>query len=425
MIRRSVLAGAAVSGLLAAGCASRESPDTLRFWAFGREGEVVAQLVRDFEREHPGVHIRVQQIPWSAAHEKLLTAHVGDASPDLAQMGNTWVPEMVTLGALVPLDSLVRTAPDMDSTGHFPGIWATNVVDGHVFGVPWYVDTRVLFYRTDILARAGYSRMPDNWTDWHAAMRAITRVMGPGHYAIYLPLNEWPPQVILGLERGSPLISPDGHGVFADSAFAQAFDFLLSLYHEGLAPPVSNTEIANLYQEFGRGTFAMYITGPWNIGEFRRRLPPELQRAWTTAPLPGPTGPASGVSLAGGSSLVLFRSSKHKAVAWELMRYLSRPDVQLRFYQLTGDLPARREAWNDSILARDREAQAFRMQLGRAVPTPMIPEWEEVTTKVMDETEAAVRGGITPAQALHALDRDVDRLLERRRYLLARRGGGE
>jgi multiple sugar transport system substrate-binding protein len=55
----------------------------------------------------------------------------------------------------------------------------------------------------------------------------------------------------------------------------------------------------------------------------------------------------------------------------------------------------------------------------------MIPEWEEVTTKVMDETEAAVRGGITPAHALQALDRDVDRLLERRRYLLARRGSRE
>ena len=407
---------------LIAACAPRESRDTLRFWAFGREGEVVAQLVRDFEREHPGVHVRVQQIPWSAAHEKLLTAHVGDATPDLAQMGNTWIPEMVTLGALAPLDSFVRASPGMDSTGHFPGIWATNVVNTRVYGVPWYVDTRVLFYRTDILARAGYLRMPDNWTDWLAAMRAITRVEGPGHYAIYLPLNEWPPQVLLGLEQGSPLITPDGHGAFADSAYARAFDFLLSLYRQRLAPPATSNDIANLYQEFARGTFAMYITGPWNIGEFRRRLPPELQHSWTTAPLPGPTGPESGVSLAGGSSLVILRRSKHQALAWELMRYLSRPEVQLQFYRLTGDLPARRETWTDSALAADREAQAFRIQLDRTVPTPMIPEWEEVTTKIMDQTEAAVRGGVTPAEALATLDRQVDRVLERRRYLLARAG---
>ncbi len=406
-----------------ASCAPAESPNTLRFWAFGREGEVVAELVRDFEREHPGVHVRVQQIPWSAAHEKLLTAHVGGALPDLAQMGNTWIPEMVTLDALAPLDSLVRASPGMDSSGHFPGIWATNVLDGRLYGIPWYVDTRVLFYRTDILARAGYARMPERWAEWREAMRAITRVMGPGggHYAIYLPLNEWSPQVILGLQEGSQLITPQGYGAFADSSFARAFAYLVSLYREGLAPPVSNNEVANLYQEFARGTFAMYITGPWNIGEFRRRLPAELQHSWTTAPLPGPSGPEGGVSLAGGSSLVVFRASRHRALAWELMRYLSRPEVQVRFYRLTGDLPARREAWTDSTLADDREAQAFRIELTRAVPTPMIPEWEEVTTKIMDQTEAAVRGGTTPAQALAALDRDVNRLLERRRFLLARR----
>lgn len=410
-----------VAAGLAVACGSAEQPETLRFWAFGREGEVVAQLVREFEREHPGVKIRVQQIPWSAAHEKLLTAHVGAATPDMAAMGNTWVPEMVTLDALASLDTFVRRSPDMDSTGHFPGIWATNVVDGGLYGIPWYVDTRVLFYRKDILARAGYSRMPESWPEWREAMRAVTRVMGPRHYAIYLPLNEWPPQVILGLQQGSPLITPEGYGVFADSGYARGFDFLLSLYRDGLAPPVSNTEVANLYQEFARGTFAMYITGPWNIGEFRRRLGPGLEDAWTTAPLPGPTGAASGVSLAGGCSLVIFKQSKHQALAWELMRFLSRPDVQVRFYQLTGDLPARRESWNDPTLAADRETQAFRIELGRAVPTPMVPEWEEVTTKVMDQTEAAVRGGTTPGAALATLDRDVNRLLERRRFLLARR----
>jgi len=54
----------------------------------------------------------------------------------------------------------------------------------------------------------------------------------------------------------------------------------------------------------------------------------------------------------------------------------------------------------------------------------MVPEWEEVTTKVMDHTEAAVRGGKSAAEALAAMDADVDRLLERRRYLRARRTAG-
>src|SRR6185295_9786772 len=64
--------------LVLGSCAPRKHEGvTLRFWAMGREGEVVVDLVRDFERENPGVHVEVQQIPWGAAHEKLLTSHVG------------------------------------------------------------------------------------------------------------------------------------------------------------------------------------------------------------------------------------------------------------------------------------------------------------------------------------------------------------
>lgn len=400
---------------LAAACRREEEPGvTLRFWAFGREGEVVQELVHGFEREHPGVRVRVQQIPWSAAHEKLLTAIVGRAAPDVAQMGNTWIPEMVTLGALSPLQLGAA------ASNYFPGILATNTVHDTLYGLPWYADTRVLFYRRDLLAQAGYDEMPTTWAGWRDAMVAIKQRAGPGKYAILLPLNEWPPLAILGLQAGSVLIDSAGFGQFSGAEFERAFSFVLSLYADSLAAPVMGSQVSNLYQEFERGTFAMYITGPWNLGEFRRRLPPAMQDAWATAPLPGPEGEASRVSLAGGSSLVVFRSSEHQELAQQLIEYLSRPEQQAEFYRLTGDLPARRDAWTDSALANDPAATAFRTQLDRTVPTPMVPEWEEVTTKLMDHSEAAIRGARTPRQALADLDADVDRVLERRRYLQAR-----
>ena len=76
--------------LLLAGCARPATQTTtLRFWGMGREGEVVSELVPEFERRHPGIRVEVQQIPWSAAHEKLLTGFVGRSMPDLFQLGNT------------------------------------------------------------------------------------------------------------------------------------------------------------------------------------------------------------------------------------------------------------------------------------------------------------------------------------------------
>ena len=86
-------------GLIAAahlllGCAPGDTDKVvLQFWAMGREGEVVQELIPEFERENPGIKVVVQQMPWSAAHEKLLTAYVGNSTPDLSQLGNTWIAE--------------------------------------------------------------------------------------------------------------------------------------------------------------------------------------------------------------------------------------------------------------------------------------------------------------------------------------------
>src|SRR6185369_7557120 len=88
--QRALLAAAILAGIVWAGCrASQSGRVTIRFWGMGREGEVVAELLPEFERAHPGIHVEVQQIPWTAAHEKLLTAFVGRSTPDVSQLGNT------------------------------------------------------------------------------------------------------------------------------------------------------------------------------------------------------------------------------------------------------------------------------------------------------------------------------------------------
>lgn len=401
-------------------CVRASRAPTLRLWAMGREGEVVSQLMPMFEREHPDIKVEVQQIPWTAAHEKLLTAYVGESTPDIAMLGNTWVPEFAAIDALEPLDRLAARSADAPRSDYFPGIWNTNVVDGVTYGIPWYVDTRVIFYRTDLLAAAGYRKMPDTWADWRSAMEKIKSRMTPRQYPALIPTTEWPPPVILGLQAGSPLLKDHGqYGAFHDPPFKKAFTFYIGLYRDGLAPALGASEISNLYQEFERGNIAMYISGPWQIGEFTNRLSKDMQDKWDTAPMPGVDGP--GASLAGGASLSLFRASNHKREAWLLMEYLSRPEIQLQFYKLTGDLPARRTAWRDTSLTNNRHALAFREQLERVVPTPQVPEWEQIATTIYEHGEQAIRGRKTIDQTLVELDNDVNGILEKRRWLLSQK----
>ena len=398
-------------------CAPPSTRTTLEIWAMGREGEVIGAVIPAFEKENPGIKVRVQQLPFTAAHEKLLTAFAGDALPDMAQLGNSWVPEFVALHALAPLDKRVAATPAIDRADYFPGVWDSNIVTGKLYGVPWYVDTRLLFYRRDLVKQAGFNGPPTSWSEWHAQMVAIKGIVGAKSYATFLPLNEYEPLVVLGLNQPEEMLRDGGrYGNFRGPGFKRALGFYLEIMHEKLAPVAANTEIANVWDEFDRGFFSFYITGPWQIGEFQRRLPATRQNIWMTAPMPGPNGPGS--SNAGGSSLVLFKTSDKQEAGWKLIEYLSRPAVQVKFHGLTGDLPPRRSAWAAPSLRDDPYSRAFAEQLQRAKPTPKVPEWERIATEVRLIAESAAHGRLTVDQAAAEMDARPDAILAKRRWML-------
>ncbi|WP_189441858.1 sugar ABC transporter substrate-binding protein [Rhodanobacter panaciterrae] len=402
---------------LLGGCTSSSSDDNaLTFWTVGREGEAILKLLPAFERAHPDIHVKVQQLPLSAAHQKLLTAFAGGSTPDLSQLGNTWLPEMVALNALEPLQPRVDHSAVIKQGDYFASIWATNVIDGALYGVPWYVDTRLLFYRTDLLKQAGFDAPPRNWAEWR---RMLATLSNPQRHTwgILLPTNEYEQLMSLALQQDEPLLRDGGrYGNFESAGFKRALEFYVDTFKLHQAPAITNVEAGNPWSEFGHGVYAFYLSGPWNIGEFRSRLPAAQQDDWSTAPLPGPT--TAGIGSAGGSSLVIFRSSRHKEAAWTLIEYLSQPDVQQRFYDLLGDMPPRRSSWAGGALRDDPKARAFREQLENARPTPAVPEWERIATEMQLVAAQAIAGQLTIDQAAVEIDHRVDRILEKRRWVL-------
>jgi len=407
-----LLAGAAATGLT--GCGRQEEGVTrLTFWAMGNEATNVPQLLPEFERLNPGIRVEVQALPWTAAHQKLLTAYAGDSLPDLSQVGNTWVAEMAAIGAISPLPAF---ASDL-LTDQFPAVLETNRIDGRVVGVPWYVDTRLIFYRSDLLEQAGFGAVPPTWAGWKQAMHAVKRVVGEDKYAVLLPVNEFEQLLTFGLQGEQPLLRDrDTRGNFSSPSFVAALAFYKSLFDEGLAPVASAAQISNVWTEFERGWFSFYFSGPWTIGDFKSRLKPGTR--WMTSGVPGPEG--LGASAPGGSSLVVYRSSPRQEAAWKLVRFLSDPAVQARFNVVTGDLPARPSAWAAPAVAGDPYIAAFKGQLARAEAVPKVPEWERIVTEMQIVAERMVRGEYTPETAAAEIDRRADRLLEKRRWMLER-----
>ncbi len=87
----------------------------LSMWAMGAEGDKLPELVKDFESANPGVKVNVTAVPWDAAHDKFKAAIAGNATPDVAMVGTTW------MGEFGP-DALDPTPPSIESPSSPPEI---------------------------------------------------------------------------------------------------------------------------------------------------------------------------------------------------------------------------------------------------------------------------------------------------------------
>jgi len=395
---------------------------TIKFWAMGSEAENVLKLVPEFEKRNPGIKVIVQQIPWTAAQEKLITAFASDNTPDACQLGNTWVPQFVSLNALVDLDEWIEKSDLIKKENYFEGIWNTNEIEGKIYGIPWYIDTRIIFYRTDILKKAGYDNPPKDWNELLDVSRKIKSLnKSKDNYPIFIPTNEWATFIIFGLQAGAELLKENNSlGNFSSPEFNEAFSYLIE-YHKEKLTPFGLLQVTNIYQAFADGFITIYISGPWNIPEFKKWMKGNLAEKWMTAPLPGYKNEYPGVSLAGGSSLVVFKNSKHKNEVWKFIEYLSESQTQLELYKLLNNLPAVKEAWEDPLLRDDKYMQAFYQQFQNVKATPQIPEWEQIVfSKLQQYAEVAAREVMSIDEALKKLDEDADKILEKRRWLITR-----
>ena len=111
----------------------------LTVWAMGNEGALLGSMADLFMAEYPNVTVSVTPVDWGQAVAKLQTAIGGGETPDVSQMGTDMMGQFVETGALEPVGA------GFDQSAFFESAWNTNVVDGAAHGVPWYVETRVLY----------------------------------------------------------------------------------------------------------------------------------------------------------------------------------------------------------------------------------------------------------------------------------------
>jgi multiple sugar transport system substrate-binding protein len=398
--------------LLAAGCgggddsesptAVETDPDqvsgSLEVWGMGAEGEAMSVLVELFNEEYPDVDVTVTPVAWDVAHDRLITAVAGGQTPDVTQLGTTWMGEFAEIDALDP------TPEAIESGAFFEGPWDTTVVDGASYGVPWYVDTRVLYWRTDLAEEAGWNRPPATWDELKELAAAYQQEAGtPNGISLGLGVGSWQQFLPFVWSNGGAVVDDDYTFTLDDPANAEALEYYASFFDDGLTE--AQPEGFDITPAFVQGSFPMFFSGPWHLALIKETGGADLDGAWDVAPMPAGK---SGTSFVGGSNLVVFRDAPNRDAAWAFVEFTSRPEVQSAWYQEVGALPAVQEAWDSGELADDPHLSVFGEQLQDTQAPPPIPTWEEVANAIDDQVERAAIGGVSTDEAMSTMQANAD-----------------
>ena len=392
----TLVCAALLVGIMASSIAA--APTRLTVWAMGAEAQKIGEMTARFEKANPGIRVTVQAIPWGAAHDKIITAVAGGTGPDVAQMGTTWMAEFGSIGVFEELSRYISKSKSVEKGQFFPGSWGTCVVAGKVYGIPWYVDTRALFYRTDLLAAKGFKQAPRTWDELRAAAAALA--VGGG-FGMALSTNNYQEFMPFVWQNGGKILDEIGRPAVTEPQFVEALDFYAKLFHDKLAPIDSGG--TDLFQEFAKGTMPMYFSGPWMINMTNEQVP-EIAGKWSVAVCPAKK---TRTSFVGGCNLVVFRDSKNKDAAWRFVEFMSDAGNQLAWFGVSGCLPAAKAAWDAPELAGNPMMAVFREQLDDAQAPENVPQWAQIEAAIQRRVQEACYGKKTAAEAARALEADI------------------
>ncbi|MEV4165192.1 extracellular solute-binding protein [Nonomuraea dietziae] len=371
---------------------------TITMWAMGNEGELLPDFVKKFEADNPGVTVEVTAVPWDSAYQKFQTAIAAGNVPDLAMMP----------GLPVFKDAFAPVPDAIDTSGMYPGAVTTGTIGGQLLEVPWYVDVRALYYRTDLAKKAGWDKPPATWDELRQMAQDMQKKAG-AKWGVRLPAGttgSFLSSLWMAWSNGAELMNADQSAWTLDTPeFASAYEYLASYFKQGIADPNADTAPAAAVKDFLTGATPMLVAGPFVRAAIAQAGGEKSAGMYATATLP--VGKSS-TSFVGGSNLVVFKGAKNPDSAWKLVQWLSQAQTQAAWYKVSGDLPAVQSAWQDPALVSDPTLAAFAEQLKTAKAPPQLVSFDKVGAAGDSAIEQIIKGGKPVAEVLRQLQEQAD-----------------
>lgn len=388
---------------------------TLTYWTFidpvdlGPRSQVQNTLIQNFEKEHPEIDINIEVQQWNKIPSQLIIASYSKKGPDLVRVFQPTFAQVVAAKTLAPLNEYLGQITEEEKEKYIIP-WEMTVVNGEKYGFFWDTRVRNLWYRKDLLEKAGLNIPEDLPKTLDELAIVAQKIQTEEITGIFVPValkySSSTGESFLPLlyGAGGKLLNEDGTAAFNSKAGVKVAEWIDDLVYKYKVMPedVSAMSYEDMYQAFLGGTVAFLISGSHRVVEARSDsgLGDNIQ----TMPIPSFDEDKPSPAWTSGWILSVGNYSKHKEEAYELLKYMTSTEAQLLSAMVGGQMPSIIDVIDDPWFNKS-EAKDMRSWLDYANNYPLkisgLPEnWKRLTDCLAEGLENMLLLRTTAKEAL-------------------------
>ena len=414
------LAGAALLGSTACGGGGSGGSGNLVFSMGADTTGTMQSLIDKFNKQSDGFKVTYREMPTDTGQyfDKLRTQfQAGGGDIDVIGADVIWPIQFAANGWIMDVSDKF---PESKQSQFLPGPIQSLTFDGKIYGVPWYTDAGLLYFRQDLLEKSGYSEPPKTWAELEEMGLKVAKDQGIDNGFVFQG-DQYEGGVCNGLEyiwtNGGDVLDPNNPSkVIIDSPEAAAgLAIEQGIVEDGVAPQAvatyteTETDPAFLGNKavFARNWPYMYALA--GTEDFPDVKPEQIG----VAPIPLGEGQTQLASTLGGWNMLINAQTDMPDEAWEFVQWITAEEQQKWRALKASLLPTRPTLYEDKeirdtipVIAQGEEA------LKNARSRPTSPYYSDMSLEMQEQFNGVVKGDISPEDAVASLQQSLTQIVE-------------
>jgi multiple sugar transport system substrate-binding protein len=398
---RRALVGILVALALASPSSAQAPAERVSFMVFGDTAEKAAyeQLVADFTRQHPGIHVSLIHIPSQGDYRKRLGADFAAGNPaDILLLNYRRYGAFAARGVLEPLGPHLERSRVIGERDFYPQALEPFRWEGTLMCVPQNLSSLAVYWNRDLFARAGVPRPADDWTwdDFLNAARALTRdTKGAGRIDQYGLGTE------VSIFRAAPFIWQNGGELVDDTksptrltldspAAREALQWFVDLQvKHRVVPDLAEEKAESSERRFLNGRLGMFLNSRRGVPTYRTITTFD----WDVAPLPRRRQRAG---ILHADAYCMPKTARAKAAAWAFIEYANSPEGQQSIAATGRTVPSLRQVAESSAFLdpgqKPASSRVFLTEVPSIRAVPVTEGWVDIEDLAGEELARAFYG---------------------------------